>query len=178
VTGAASWALTASAWASFGIAPRPLLGGAIAAERRFEGQWAPSLHLAVEAGTTGTFDTGPGGASFVKGAGRVAGCAFVFRPAEWISLVPCVAAEGGVIRAEGVVQGAITHADAVTVPWAALAMLPRIGMGSGTWLVELTGGPVFPLVQRSFVFTNPSYVVSTLPPVTASVGLGGGVRFP
>jgi hypothetical protein len=173
-----SWALAASAWTDVGIAPRPLFGGAVAAEQRFGGRWAPSIQITGEAGGTGSFDAGPGGASFVKVAGRLWGCAFPWRPAAWLTIVPCLAAEGGVLHAEAVTRGSLTRVDPVTVPWAAAGALPRIALGSGRWTVEIAGGPVAPLLRQSFSFTNPSYVVSTLPPVMAHVGLGGGVRFP
>jgi hypothetical protein len=173
-----SFGLGAWASAAFAVAPRPLLGGGVAADWRFPGRWTPSLRLGVEVAGTGAFDVGPGGASLLRAAGRVQGCMFAWRPAAWLSLVPCLAGGGGALHAEGIVKGTVTHVGQVTVPWAALGALPRIELGSGRWAFGLEGGPVFPLVQRSFVFQSPAYVVSTLPPVTATVGIGATVRFP
>ena len=174
----ARWLLGARLTAAFGIAPRPLLGGGIVAERELSQRWGASLRLAVELGGTGAFDVGPGGASFLRGLGRFEGCAFAWRPVSRLMLVPCVGVEAGAIHAAGTVRGTIVEAQQVTVPWVGAGLLPRFVVALGRFTIEAQGGPVFPAVRRTFSFESPAYVIDVLPPVTWTVGIGAGVRFP
>jgi hypothetical protein len=121
---------------------------------------------------------GPGGASFLRAVGRVDGCAFAWRPAAWIAIVPCLAVEGGVLRGEGIQRGSIETVEAATVPWAGAGVLPVISIHLGGLIVEAQGGPVFPLVRRQFVFETPDFTVHDVPAVTGTASLGVGFVFP
>jgi hypothetical protein len=169
------WMVGARASAAFSVTPRPLLGGGVFVERAEGGA---SLRLAIELAATGELDAGPGGASFLRGAGRIEGCAFTVRPASWLRLVPCVGAEGGALRGQGILRGSLTHVEQTTVPWAGLGFVPRLGIDVGIVVVEAQGGPVFPLVRRTFVFDGPDYLIHAVAPVTWTTGLGAGVHFP
>jgi hypothetical protein len=172
------WAVGAQASMALAVTPGPLAGGAIFAGRVFDGALGASVRLAVEVEGTGTLDAGPGQVWFLRGAARVTGCAFTWRPAAWISAVPCVAIEAGALHGQGVAGGALTSALQATVAWAGAGVLPRVGIEVGPGILELEGGPVFPLVRRTFVFKPPEYVIHTVPPVTGTIGLGWGMRFP
>src|SRR5262245_61360352 len=67
------WAFGAGAAASFAVVPRPLFGGGLFAERRSEAGIEPAIRLSFELSATGSFDVEPGGASFVRGIGRIDG---------------------------------------------------------------------------------------------------------
>jgi hypothetical protein len=173
------WLVGARATVAGAVAPRALFGGGLFADRAFEGRWSPTLRLAAEIAGTGAFDAGPGGASFLRGIVRLDGCAFPLRTATArLSLVPCIAVEGGAIHAEGILMGSLAHVDQTTVPWVAGGVLPRLSVEAGAVTLEVQGGPVFPAVRRSFVFETPSYVIGTLPAATWTVAAGAGARFP
>lgn len=172
------WLLGARVATTFAVTPRPLFGGGAFVERGFGGRWGGALRLAVDVGATGAFDAGPGRVSFLEGTARVEGCAFSWAPARRLSITPCLAVEGGLLHGQGIPGGALTTLEQATVPWAAASFLPRIGVTLGSVTIELQGGPVFPLVRRTFVFHDPAYVIHEVPPVTGTVGLGAGVHFP
>jgi hypothetical protein len=136
-----------------------------------------ALRLSAEVAGTGGFDVGQGGVWFLRGIGRVEGCAFAARPAPWLALVPCLGVEGGALHAEGILRGSLASVERATIFWRGAGALPRIGADLGSWVLDLQGGPIFPAVRRSFVFENPAYVISTLPPVTWTVALGAGAHF-
>ncbi|MFT3771353.1 MAG: hypothetical protein QM820_38550 [Minicystis sp.] len=172
------WSIGARALAAFAATPSPLFGGAIFVDRILSPHWGASLRVGAEVAATGAIDVGPGGAAFLRAAARVDGCALVIRPAPWLTLVPCVAAEAGVIRAEGLARGQITSPGAATVPWIALDFVPRITVDLGGAFLEAQGGPAFPLVRRQFLFESPAFVVHELPAVTGTVSVGAGFHFP
>jgi hypothetical protein len=64
------------------------------------------------------------------------------------------------------------------VPWAGAGFWPRISVDLGRAVLDFSGGPVFPLVRRTFRFTDPIHIIYDVPPVTGAVLAGGGVRFP
>jgi hypothetical protein len=173
-----AWSVGVRALAAFAAAPGPLLGGALFVDRALSRRWGVSIRFTAEITATGAVAAGPGSASFLRAAGLVEGCAFAARPAAWLSLVPCVGAEVGVLRAEGLAGGAIVTTATAAVPWAALDLFPRLTADVGRGFVELWGGPAFPLVRRAFLFQKPESVAFALPPATVTVGLGGGLRFP
>lgn len=172
------WALGARAAVALAVVPRPLVGGGLFADLLFAGRWSPSVRVSLEVAGTGSFDVGPGGVWFLRGIGRVDGCAFGVRPAPWLSLVPCLGVEGGALHAQGVVGGSIATVSHSTILWIGAGVLPRIGVDLGSLALDLQGGPIFPAVRRGFVFESPAYVIATLPPVTWTAALGVGAHFP
>jgi hypothetical protein len=172
------WVLGAQVTGAFAVTPRPLVGGGIFAERAFEGRAGAALRLAVELAGTGGLDAGPAGAWFVRGAARVEGCALAVRPAPWVSLLPCVGAEGGVLHGQGIPSPSVPRVQAATVPWLGGGILPRAAFEVGSVVLVAQGGPMFPLVRRTFAFDGPSYVIYALPAVTWTAALGGGFHFP
>ena len=175
------WNLGARASMALGVAPRPLLGGAVVAERLIDPRWGASLRLAIEVAATGSFVSTPGGASFLRVMTRVEGCALTVRVVPWLWFAPCVSAEGGLLRAEGVRVGSLKSVEQATVPWFGLGLLPRVVFERGAFFLEAQGGPVFPLVRRAFVFEFPDradVTVHDVPPVTGAVSLGAGYVFP
>jgi hypothetical protein len=172
------WIVGGRASASFDVAPRPLLGGGIVVERAFDAGARASLSLGLELAATGDFSVGPAGASFWQAALRVDGCAFGQRPAPHLLVVPCLRAEGGALGGAGIPGAALTQVQKVTVPWLGVGLAPRAAVDVGRVVVELQGGPMFPLVRRTFRFDSPDYLVHEVPPVVWSLGLGAGLRFP
>jgi hypothetical protein len=171
------WVVGAHASAAFAVTPRPLLGGGLFAERLWGGVRGVSARLGLELATTGSFDAGPGGVTFLRGAARLEGCPF-FRPRQWLALGACLGAEVGFLRGEGLRRGALASVEAATVPWAGLGLLPRAAIGVGERAVVGVGvGPTFPLVRRAFVFERPDYTIHAVPDVTWTARLEAGVRF-
>jgi hypothetical protein len=163
---------------AFAVTPRVLFGGGLYAERAFAGRWGASVRLALELAGTGDFDVGPGGAWFLRGVGRVEGCAFKVRPAAWLSLVPCLGLEAGALHGAGIRRGSLAYVAEDTVPWIGAGVLPRAAADLGWLALEAQGGPIFPALRRTFVFEMPLSTVYTLPPATWSAYLGVGVHFP
>jgi hypothetical protein len=172
------WSLGARAVTALAVAPRPYFGGGLFLDRAFDTRWGASVRLAAEVVATGDFDIGPGGASFLRGLVRVEACAFVLKPTPWLRLMPCLGVEGGAIRAEGLLRGALVQAQESIVPWAGLGVLPRIDFDLGRVVLEAQGGPTFPFVRRIFTFQSPHYEVYDLPPVTWTAAFATRVRFP
>jgi hypothetical protein len=163
---------------AFAVTPRPLVGGGVYVERAFASRFGGSLALSVAVEGTGAFDAGPGRVWFLRGVARVEGCAFSWRPTRALWIVPCLAVEGGALHAEGIRGGSLVTADQVTVPWAGAGLLPRISVDLGRAVLHLSGGPIFPLVQRTFQFVMPQQTIHTVPPVTGAALAGAAVRFP
>lgn len=174
----ARWRIGARATIAIEPAARSLFGGALVLERVLSSNLGASLRLAAEVAATGSFEAGPGGASFLRVMGRVDGCAFALRPVEALSIVPCLSAEGGALRGSGVLRGSIQNVQVATVPWVALGLLPVVALDLGRVAIEAQAGPVFPLVRRQFVFESPDYLVHNVPPVTFAANLGASLSFP
>jgi hypothetical protein len=172
-----AWTIGARGAVAFAVTPRALIGGGVFLDRAFEGRFAPSLRLAVEIAGTGSFDAGPAGASFLRGVARLEGCAFAARPLPRISIVPCLGVEGGVLHGQGIASASLPRVQAAGVPWFGAGVLPRASLDLGALAIEAQGGPMFPLVRRTFAFDGPAYVISTLPPVTWAALLGVGFHF-
>jgi hypothetical protein len=175
---ASRWLVGARALADVAVAPRALLGGGLFAHRLLDARFAPSVRLALDVAGTGGFDAGPGGVWFLRVLGRVQGCVFSLRPVSWLSVDPCLELQGGALHAEGVLQGAVHFVRQTTIAWAGAGLLPRVGVELGSATLDLQGGPVFPAVRHAFVFVDPAYTISTVPPVTVTMALGLGGRFP
>jgi hypothetical protein len=174
------WLVGARVAAAFAVAPRPLFGGEVLAERAFAG--GASLRMGIEIGATGAFqvDLNTGGAWFLRAVGRVEGCAFALR-SDRFAAEPCLALEGGVLHGQGIAGGSVTTAQAATVPWFAGGLLPRLTADLGPVVLEAQGGPVLPFVRRTFVFgavDNPSTTIHEVPPVTGFLSLGASLHFP
>lgn len=172
------WAVGARASVAMAVTPRALVGGGLEAQRALAARWDAALRFALEFAGTGSFDVGPGGAAFVRVIGRVDACALTLRPARRLSLAPCLSAEAGALRGEGILRGALKNVSADTVPWAGVGILPRVTIELGALVVEAQGGPVFPLVRRSFWFERPDHLVYDVPPLTGALSLGASLRFP
>ncbi|APR75244.1 Hypothetical protein A7982_00590 [Minicystis rosea] len=175
---ASPWSMGARALVALAVTPRPLIGGSVFVDRILSRHWGASLRLAAEVGATGAFEIGPGSAAFVRAAGRFDACAFALRPTPRLSIQPCVAAEAGVLRGEGIPRGSLTTGGVATVPWIALDFLPRAAFAFDGVSVEVQAGPAFPLVRREFLFERPELVVHALPPVTFVGSIGAGFHFP
>jgi hypothetical protein len=172
------WAFGARVATAIAVVPRPLLGGTLFVERALPERWGASVRLAAELTGTGGFDVGPGGAWFLRGVVRAEGCAFAQRATAWLTLVPCLGVEGGVIEAAGILRGSLAVVEQGVVPWVGAGVLPRAAFDLGPVALEVQGGPVFPAVRHTFSFQSPDYLVYALPAVTWTAGLGARVHFP
>jgi hypothetical protein len=172
------WRLGARVMTALAVAPRPYFGGGVLLDRAFDTRWGASIRLAAEVAATGGFDIGPGGASFLRGLVRIEGCVFALEATRWLRLTPCLGVEGGAIRAEGLLRGALVQAQESTVAWVGVGVLPRLDVDLGRVVLEVQGGPTFPVVHHEFIFQNPRYEVYDLPVVTWTVAFATRVRFP
>lgn len=171
------WSAGAFAATGLAAAPVPLFGGGLFVERAFGDRHGGVARLSAELATTGTFDAGPGAASFLRGTLGLEGCP-IARVTPWLSVGGCVAGEVGFLRAQGVARGEIASVAEALVPWASLGLRARLAVDLGpSGVLALDGGPSFPLVRRSFVFEAPDFTVFEVPAVTGSLRLSAGVRF-
>lgn len=175
----ARWAIGARASISLAVTPRALFGGGIVAERALDDRWNGSLRFAIEIAATGSFDAGPGGASFLRAMGRLDACALTTRPLRSLALsvTPCLSAEAGALRGAGILRGSLMNVQQETVPWVGLGLLPRVALTNGALAVEVQGGPIFPVVSRTFLFERPAYVIHEVPWITWALNLGASLRF-
>jgi hypothetical protein len=88
---------------------------------------------------------------------------------------PCIAIEGGTVRAAGRRNDTIVNTRAEWDAWAAVTLLTRFQVLLGqTLFAEVEGGAVGPLVRQTYQYERPEVVVHKTPAVgwTASAGLG------
>jgi hypothetical protein len=172
------WLVGARALVDVASVPRVLFGGGAFAERPFAAWWRPSIRLGLDVSGTGGFDAGPGGVWFLKALVRVQGCGFAVRLGSQASLAPCIEIQGGVLHAEGELQGSLKYTRDTNLGWLAGGIVPRVDVDAGPVVVDLQGGPVFPAVRQSFLFATPSYPIGAVAPVTWTFSIGLGGRFP
>jgi hypothetical protein len=181
------WVVGARAVVDVAAAPRALVGGGAFAERPFAASWRPSIRLAADVAGTGDFTAGPGGVWFLQALVRVQGCGFAVRlggvasaasVASIASIAPCLELQGGLLHAEGELQGSLQFVRRTTTGWFAGGVVPRFDVDVGPVVVDLQGGPIFPAVRQTFFFTTPSYTIGSVSAVTWTVALGLGGRFP
>jgi hypothetical protein len=164
--------------AAFLVAPRGLLGGGPFVELQTDLGLGASFRFAAEVTTTGALDFGLGVARFTRGVVRLDACPALISAARWLTLAPCLGADGGFLRGEGLPGGLITEVKQATVPWASLGLLGSATFGLGSLLrIDVRGGPQFPLVRRSFIFERPEVVIYDVSPVTFTLHLGAGLSF-
>jgi hypothetical protein len=97
---------------------------------------------------------------------------------RWLALAPCLGAEGGFLRGEGLPGPEIAAGKEATVPWASLGLLARATADLGARVrVDAQGGPAFPLVRRSFILDTPERTLHEVPAVTWALHLGAGLSF-
>jgi hypothetical protein len=172
------WTLGVHASVAFAVAPRALFGGGPFVELRVASGLGTSFRLAAEVASTGTVELGPGGALFTLGIGRLDSCPAFLRPTRWLALAPCLGAEGGILRGQGVPGRVISEVKQATVPWASLGPLLRVAADAGDVVrLDVQGGPQFSLVRRSFVFDTPEVLIHEVPAVIWTLRLGIGVSF-
>jgi hypothetical protein len=140
------------------LAPSLLLGGLVA-------NGSPAVNAS---------ENGAGGsASLWLVSGRIEVCPLRLAGASFV-VRPCAGAELGALRAEG--QASFTpHTD--TEPWvAAEATLRAQWFPTSWWFVELSGGPVVPLVRTRYYFV-PDQTLYSVPGLTAQAAIGAGLLF-
>ena len=148
----------AAAGASFvtmsGIAPDALAGGGGFAEIESESRrWlAPSVRLTAFAAENGVFKDRT--VSFLLVGARADVCPVRLGSRD-LSIRPCVSADLGEIRAEGI---AVTSPQQAVVAWfdAAALLRARWAPGRGLFFVEGEAGILIPVTHPRYVYENPS----------------------
>jgi hypothetical protein len=158
------------------LAPSGAPGGAL-----FAGRVAPDDGFSVR-GTllyvqSGLIEAEQGAARVSLMAARVDGCPPAVA-AESFKLRACLGLEGGRMRGQGRPGGAITETGMTNDLWLATGVLARAdGILGNVILLEVEGGPWFPLTRREFDFRNPKIKIHEIPPVGLVFGAGAGFIF-
>jgi hypothetical protein len=136
---------------------------------------APSVRLAVLAAENGVFVSNPAD-GFRLLAGRVDVCPLRLGSRD-LSLRPCVASDGGGLRAEGI---DVTTPRTVVVAWFDVALLVRgrWAPGRGRFFLEAEGGILIPVTYPNFGYENPPAFEHRYTPGPGAAGsLAAGLRF-
>lgn len=158
------------------LAPEPLLGGQLSLGWEHPG----GLEIRGYGGwlSGGAVDAGPGRARFRLLGGGAEACYSLLHPLPGMKLGPCLGAEAGALRGEGLANGAIVEGRTATRFWAAGRALGQLRWRTGRLSLELAGGAVLPWVRHSFVFETPDSVIHETPVLGFTLLAGGSVRFP
>jgi hypothetical protein len=162
---------------AIGPGPRPSVeaGAEIGAS---SGVLAPSLRLGAlvangSPAVTASENGAGGSASLWLVSGRVEVCPLRFAGGVFV-VRPCLGAEIGALHAVG--QAAFAPRTA-TEPWvAAEATLRAQWFPTSRWFVEMSGGPVVPLVRTRYYFA-PDQTLYSVPDLTAQAAIGAGLLF-
>ena len=145
-----------------GIAPDTIAGGGVFGEIAPDTRrWlAPTARLTIFAAENGVFATR--NASFLLVAGRMDVCPARVGSLD-LSLRPCLAADIGGVRAEGIDVVVGGHGVPGSEFWFDFALLLRArwAPGGGRFFVEAEGGAFVPLDRASFVYENPLETIDT-----------------
>jgi hypothetical protein len=160
-----------------GIAPDALAGGGAFGEIESQARrWlAPTVRLTVFAAENGAFEART--ASFLLVAGRVDACPVRLGLRD-LSLRPCLAADLGTVRAEGIDAVSGGTGVAGSEIWFDLAAVVRARWSpfGGRFFVEAEGGVFVPFNQSSFVYTHVPAPIDTPWSVGVEGSLTLGVR--
>lgn len=105
-------------------------------------------------------------------------CPLALRPGPHLSLSPCVAFDGGVLRATGSGPG-LSSSFSTPLLWASADLLLRLGWEFRERLVLALDGELgAPLIRRDFLFENPHTRVFRVPALGVATMVAVGVRFP
>lgn len=129
-------------------------------------------------GDTGEATAGAGRARFQLLSGRLGGCVAGLRTATFRAQL-CVATEAGRVRAEGLASEQFVRPGTAATFWWAGGPLGRLQLDLGrTVFLDGHGGPWFPLVRHSFVFTQPDATAHSFPVVGWTAAIGIGAKLP
>jgi hypothetical protein len=158
------------------LAPSGAPGGAL-----FAGRVAPNEGFSAR-GTllyvqSGLIEAEQGAARVSLMAARFDGCPPAVG-AESFKLRACLGFEGGRLRGQGRPGGAITETGITNDLWLATGVLARLdGIVGNLILLEVEGGPWFPLTRTEFKFRDPDIAIYGIPAVGAVFGAGAGFIF-
>jgi hypothetical protein len=158
------------------LAPSGALGGAL-----FAGRVAPDDGFSGR-GTllyvqSGLIEAEQGAARVSLMAARFDGCPPAVG-AESFKLRACLGLEGGRLRGQGRLGGAITEPRTTNDIWLATGVLARLdGILGNLILLEVEGGPWFPLTRTLFRFRDPNITIYEIPAVGVVFGAGAGFIF-
>lgn len=151
-----------------GPAPTPLLGGSLFAELGTSRKLGPALRLGVTRATTGIEAVGPGHVRFVLSAARVEGCPFALGAGD-VGATACLGVVAGVLHADGV---GVARPGAANRSWVDAGPLFRAAWPMSEPVhVELDAGFAYALTRRTFVFSDPEYVVYAPPGLISRAGI-------
>jgi hypothetical protein len=158
------------------LAPNGAPGGALFAGRvaPHDGFSARGTLLYVQ---SGVIEAEQGAARISLMAARFDGCAPAVG-AESFKLRACLGLEGGRLRGQGRPGGAITETGMTNELWLATGVLARAdGILGNFILLEVEGGPWFPLTRTEFDFKAPKITIHEIPAVGVVFGAGAGFIF-
>jgi hypothetical protein len=171
------WQLTigGAARTSAGLAPDPLLGGALHAmlQSTRETVVSPALRLSATVEVNGAFAARA--ASFLYARGEVDLCPLRLGSSAF-DMHLCGGVGGGVVRAVGI---EIAHPILATPAWVELDVVVtgRWHPGGGAFFLEADVAALVPLTRRTFVFNTPHLFVYHVAAVAPTLDVGAGVRF-
>ena len=167
--GALTW-LTRDAEPSFGL---------FVAASPYESSWSLRLS-AFDARQTRQVKRGSAefSADFAADWLRLEACPVAFSFSPHVSLAPCVAFDGGVLRATSVESAGIAHGNQ-GIFWAAGVALLRLGWEvDRRWVLGLDGELGVPFVRQIFQFRDPDIELLETPKIGGGAKFSVGLRFP
>lgn len=171
-----AWALSAGVhlflhgW----VTPNGALGADVFGEVRapHDGLVSPAFRL--ELGYSRSEILEDANAEWTWTVARVQACPLQLRLSEEWENQPCAAVEGGIVYGRGI---DVAHPDDASRLWMAWGLTNGLIWRHGAALVELRAAVWAPSTRYQFVFRDPRIEVHEIPALTASVAIGGGLRF-
>jgi hypothetical protein len=159
--------------AIFGPTPAVMPGVAVTAMAGLErpGPWAPAIFIGATLALRGGLSESGGTASFALGAANLDACPLRWRGSRFV-VRPCVSALAGRLSVRG---GDTDQPASVTRPFAATGVAVNASVG-GTFEIVGRVGVGATWIRDSYEFGQ--MVFHRAGRVTASAGLGVGVRWP
>jgi hypothetical protein len=141
------------------------------------GRWA--TRLGVREAVPFTLDTENGSAAFQWIAARLEGCPLTFEPVKWLSVEPCIDAEVGRLRGQGIASAVVTEPMNASALWLAGVASARIRVDVARGIgIELETGLVVPVIEHNFQFRRDTRTIYQVPVVAGTGALGLSLRFP
>ncbi len=178
-----SWSIGIGAEVLSGVAPDPtaaarVFGAFAFPARSVGGVFAPELRMSVVR-SANTRGVAPDlrEAKFAWTSARLELCPARVSIRDDITLRPCAGLSAGALQAAG--ERGVEAAQSQRRPWLSADVLGRIAWRvAGTFLVEIHGGALIPIVRDEFFFVGPTTTVHEIPPVAGYFGAGAGAQFP
>jgi len=154
------------------------IGAAIEYETGASSFWSPALRLSGARGGSLTVRPASGAARFARTTGALDICPVRWALSSTLALRPCAGFEAGMLDANGIAEGSITHPDRASLAWVAVREMVRLlgDLGRG-WSLEFEAGVSEPLRRDTFHFDTPDVPITSIPAVEPFAAMGVGAHF-